>query len=124
MSVPAWGDPILWGVITWYTALAGAALYCGGEYDPGEAWIALPIEAYTSGAVQCGDLFAVWSDGELVYLPARDAGPFGPYCVRRDGACEDIVADLPRHVYPGEGLSAPAYIVHAQPYRDRMELER
>lgn len=124
MTVPLWGDPILWGVITWYAVATGAPLYCGGTVDPGEAWLALPVEAYASGEVACGDLFAVWSEGELMFLPARDAGPFGPYCVMDEGQCVDILADLPRHVFPGQGLSAPAYLVHAQPYRDRMEAER
>jgi len=112
------------GVITWYIAAAGSPLYCGGEYDPGASWLAVPVEHYQSGEITCGDLFALWTEGELLYLPARDAGPFGAYCVRDGEACVDIVADLPRHVYAGPGLSQPAYIVNSQPARDRLREER
>ena len=112
------------GVITWYLAVTGSPLYCGGEYDPAERWLAVPIEQYQSGEVQCGDLFALWTEEGLRYLPALDAGAFGAYCVRDGPACHDIVADLPRHVFPGPGLSRPAYIVNSQPARDALEGER
>jgi len=114
----------LWGVVTWYVASIGAPLYCGGTYQTGEAWLALPVEAYESGEARCGDLFAVWTDGELVYLPARDAGPFGRYCVEAGGQCLDILADLPRHAFPGRRLSRRAYVVNSQPLRERLEMER
>ena len=117
-------NQLAFGVLTWYVAVTGSPLYCGGEYDPGEAWLAVPVEAYENGEVQCGDRFAVWTDGHLRYLPALDAGAFGPYCVHDGPACHDIVADLPRHIYAGTGLSRPAYIVNSQPARDRLERER
>lgn len=113
-----------YGMITWYIAATGTALFCGGEYSAREAWLAVPVEAYQSGEVQCGDLFAVWSGGELRYLPARDAGPFGAFCVMDGADCHAIVADLPRHVYDYGGLSAPAYVVNSRPARDRMGEER
>ena len=114
----------LWGVVTWYVAATGAPLYCGGTYQTGESWLALPVEAYERGEVQCGDVFAVWTDGKLLYLPARDAGPFGPYCVEAGGQCLDILADLPRHAFPGRRLSRRPYIMNSQPLRERLEMER
>jgi hypothetical protein len=112
------------GCITWYLAITGSPLYCGGTYDSGDAWLAVPVEHYQSGQVHCGDLVALHTGDGLLYLPARDAGAFGPYCVRDGPACHDIVADLPRHTFPGPGLSRPAYIVNSQPARDRLEVER
>jgi len=112
------------GVVTWYLAATGSPLYCGGEYGVGGAWLAVPVEQYRSGEVRCGDLFAVWADGDLRYLPALDAGPFGAYCVMDGEDCHPIVADLPRHVYAGPGLSQPAYIINSQPARDRLGKER
>jgi len=112
----------LYGVITWY--MATGPLFCGGSYDPGEAWLAMPVEAYESGEVQCGDLFAVWADGQLRYLPALDAGAFGPFCVMDGGSCVDIVADLPRHVFPGKRLSRRGYVVNSELARERLERER
>ena len=108
-----------WGVITWYVALVGAALFCGGTYDLDDAWLALPVEEFTTaGRAQCGDVYAVWMGGELLYLPARDAGGFGSYCVQDGDTCLDIVADIPQHVFPGPGLSIPGYIINSEQFRD------
>jgi len=114
----------IYGALTWYVATVGAPLYCGGAYDPAEAWLAVPVEHYESGEVECGDVFAVWVDGHLRYLPALDAGAFGPYCVVDAGKCVDIVADLPRHVFLGKRLSKRGYVVNTEPARERMERER
>ena len=115
---------VAFGVLTWYLAATGSPLYCGGEYSAHDAWLAVPVEHYQSGQVACGDLFAVWADGDLRYLPALDAGPFGAFCVEDGDTCHPIVADLPRHVYDGPGLSMPAYVVNSQPGRDRLEEEQ
>lgn len=114
----------LHGTITWYVAAIGTVLFCGGTYDPAEAWLAMPVEAYESGEVRCGDMFAVWTDGYLRYLPALDAGPFGAYCVMDGEECVPIVADLPRHVFPSKGLSRRAYVVNSERLRKRLEVER
>jgi len=113
---------LLIGVVTWYSAATGDPLYCGGEYTSSQQWLALPVEMYQGGETQCGDMFAIWQDGNLMYLPALDAGGFGPYCVRdEEGECHDIIADLPRHVYPtGEGRSFRGYIINSQRAREEM----
>jgi len=113
---------IAWGYITWYTATVGTPLYCGGTYDPGSAWLALPVEEYNHA--KCGDLFAVWVDGELMYLPALDAGTFGDNCVRRRDGCHPIPADLPRHLFHWRWRSVRGYVINSQPARDRLEMER
>lgn len=115
---------VVHGVVTLYVAAVGMPLFCGAEYDTATPWLALPIERYENGEVACGDLFAVWSDGQLLWLPALDAGPFGAYCVRDGDRCPAIVADLPEHVFAWPGLSRQAYLVYAQPVRDMMERER
>lgn len=114
----------LWGVITFYSAQEGDLLYCGGVYEQDGRWLALPVEAYQSGLVTCGDVFAVWSGGKILYLSARDAGGFGPYCVMNGEECVDIVADLPKHLFCWQGLSRAGYVVNSQPYRNRLEWER
>jgi len=115
---------IYYGCITWYVAAIGTPLFCGGSYNPAAAWLALPVEVYESGEVRCGDIFAVWSDGQLHYLPARDAGPFALNCVVDGSECVPIVADLPRHVFGGKRLSRRGYVVNTMPLRERMERER
>lgn len=114
----------LWGVLTFYSAQEGDLLYCGGAYEQSGRWLALPVEAYQSGLAACGDMFAVWSEGMILYLPARDAGGFGPYCVMDGGECVDIVADLPEHSFPWQGLSRAGYVVNSQPYRGWLGQER
>ena len=98
-------------VVTMYIGIVNAPLYCGGTYDLGDAWLALPVEEYLSGRARCGDEFAVYTEGELMILPARDAGLFGDHCVMQtDGSCADIVADLPRHIFQWRGTSHTARV--------------
>ena len=112
------------GYITWYVAAIGTPLFCGGVYDPSAAWLALPVEEYLSGRARCGDLYAVWVDGDLAFLPALDAGGFGDHCVLRADGCHDIPADLPQHLFRWCWRSRRGYVINSEPYRARLEIER
>ena len=111
-------------IITMYAApFIGQPLYCSMPdnplyYSPSTPpWIALPVEDYQSGKVQCGDLMYIrfkLSDGSTSTLMARalDAGPFASYCVRQlDGSCPSIAADVPVYWWPVEGISAWAEVI-------------
>jgi hypothetical protein len=105
-------------VATWYIALAGAPLFCGGVYDTEAIWIALPVEEYEI-TWSCGDLIAIGFVGEDGYITwllvrVRDTGPFGKHCVvQMDGSCVSIGADIPWHLWPIEGvLSAPVVVIN------------
>lgn len=99
-------------VATWYAGVyVGRDLYCGGVYaETTDPWIALPIQDKTW---QCGDLAVLEfigetaADHEVLLARVMDTGPFGNNCVIRDGDCVPIVADMPRHLWPVDGLSAP-----------------
>lgn len=93
-------------VATWYVAVVGSALFCGGTYDPAEVWIALPFGEYGQ-TWQCGDLVVLWFPGEtaaegiLLTVRVRDTGPFGANCVMQvDGSCIRIGVDIPRQAFP------------------------
>jgi len=105
-------------VATWYVAASGAPLYCSTPdaplaYDIGAApWVALPVREY-GDAWQCGDLiYLSWLDGNALMARAYDAGPFGAHCVETGGACLPIAVDVPRHLWPVDGLSAPVRVVN------------
>ena len=78
-------------------------------------WVALPVEDYQSGAVQCGDLIHLrFENGATLTARAYDAGPFSRYCVEQpDGSCPSIDLDVPNLHWPaGEDLSAPVEYVN------------
>jgi len=99
---------------TVYAGRIGQPLYCSTPdapryYDTAYSpWLALPIEHYQDGRVQCGDLLYLrFPDGSTLMARAYDAGPFASYCVRQaDGSCPSIGLDVPEHLWPVEDLSA------------------
>jgi len=99
--------------MTMYTGPVGAPLYCSTPSNPltyspfTTPFIALPAKLYQSGAVECGDLYLLrFADGTTITARAYDAGPLSLYCVMQpDGTCPPIYADVPRHLWPVEGIS-------------------
>ena len=96
-----------------YLGPVGAPLYCDTPLNPlafspdTTPFIALPVEFYLDGSVQCGDPFVLtFADGTILVARAYDAGPFSRYCVLQpDGSCPSIAADVPAHLWPVEGIS-------------------
>lgn len=92
----------------------GMPLYCSTPQNPlffddtTPSWLALPVEDYVSGAVECGDPYEITfhlPDGttQTKVLLALDAGPFSKYCVRQaDGSCPHIAVDVPLPFWPVE----------------------
>lgn len=104
---------LLVGVATYYPAerYAGQPLYCNYQderlvYDESlEPWIAVDVELYRSGRVQCGDLFLLaFSDGRTMTARAWDAGTFDGYYVITWPELP-IVVDLPEHLRPPGGAA-------------------
>jgi hypothetical protein len=104
-------------VATWYAGVyVGQPLYCGGVYaETTEPWVALPIQ---DKSWQCGDLGILFFEGktaadhELLMVRVLDTGPFGDNCVMYGDKCLPIVADVPRHLWPVGGLSAPVRLTN------------
>ena len=104
---------LLSGVATIYAdPYIGQPLYCdrgqGWIYDANaEPWIALDVNEFTSGRVQCDDTFLIiFANGETLIAQARDAGYLYPYYVEQWQ--QPIVFDIPAHLAPFPGLSMPA----------------
>jgi len=98
-------DLVLRGLATYYPAdqFAGRPLYCHYQdprlvYDESlPDWIAVDVSLYTSGQVQCGDLFRLtFEDGRILHAFAWDAGDFSGY---------PVVVDLPEHLRPPQGIA-------------------
>jgi len=106
---------VIVGVATWYAGVyVGQPRICGGTYDATAGpWVALPAREFGQ-SWQCGDLVALWfvDEQQVVMARALDAGPFGAHCVVIDGQCVDIVVDVPRHLWPVDGLSAQVQVVN------------
>ena len=101
-------------VATWYIALVVAPLFCGGVYDTAQIWVSLLFEEWGE-TWQCGDLIYIsFGQGDAILVRVRDTGPFGDRCVLQvDGTCAKIVADIPWHVWPIEGVrSASVRVVN------------
>ncbi len=99
-------------VATWYAGpYIGQPLYCGGVYaETTEPWVALPIQ---DQSWQCGDLvYLSFGNGDALMARALDAGPFGDNCVIMDDSCVPIVVDVPKHLAPFVGLSAPVRLTN------------
>jgi hypothetical protein len=94
----------------------GRPLYCD-QYDgvehvfawQAEAWVAVEVGLYESGAVRCGDwIMVAFQDGPVLKARALDAGYLARYCVEQWGCEKPIVADVPVYFWPyGEDLSRP-----------------
>ena len=85
------------GITFYYGEFEGRPLYCGGTYDEETGpWLAVTVEWYESGLVECGDRFLIlFSDGTQMVARARDAGHLSSYTVWDTGL--PIIADLPRY---------------------------
>jgi hypothetical protein len=98
---------------TMYAGSPGAALYCSTPTEPlifsaeTTPFLALPVEHYLDGSVQCGDLMYLrFPNGSTLLARALDAGPFASYCVMQpDGSCPNIGMDVPAHLWSVEGIS-------------------
>lgn len=110
---------ILIGVATVYGAFyAGQPLYCDdglGEpliYSESTVpWVAVDVGEYESGRIRCGDeLWLRFGDGSELRALALDAGYLAGYYVEQWGS--PIVVDIPEHLAPFPGLSAPVQVVN------------
>jgi hypothetical protein len=105
---------------TMYTGPTGAALYCSISSDSyvystdTTSFLALPVESYLDGSVQCGDLMYIrFPNGSTLLARALDAGPFASYCVvQPDGTCPSIGMDVPSHLWPVGGISGWVEVVN------------
>jgi len=96
-----------------YAGALGAPLFCDTPAQPltysphTTPFIAVPVKDIKSGKVVCGDFYLLrFSDGTTITARAYDAGPLSLYCVMQpDGTCPPIYADVPRHLWPVEGIS-------------------
>jgi len=77
------------------------------EADP---WVALNVSGYGTDW-ECGDwVLVLFDSGESLLARAMDAGPFDGYYVEQWGADRPIVVDVPLHLFPDPGISAPAKV--------------
>lgn len=102
------------GVATVYTGPVGNPLYCDRwdtEWMYDEAmmpWVALDVNLYRMGAVECGDpVRLTFEDGRELQARALDAGRFRGHYVEQWGGHRPIVVDVPAHLAPFPGWSAP-----------------
>ena len=105
------------GVATVYTGPVGNPLYCDRwdtEWMYDEAarpWVALDVSLYRSGLVACGSpVRLVFEDGRVLQARALDAGLFRGHYVEQWGADLPIVVDVPAHLAPFAGWSAPVRV--------------
>jgi hypothetical protein len=123
---------VLTGVVTIYQEpYVGRPLYCSSPAEPRyydvnspAAWIALDAAYYESGRARCGDQVlvtgAVDGSGWAVIVQALDAGPLSAYYIEQ-WPDKPIVADLPAHLAPFSGLSAPARLINLSELRRQMQ---
>lgn len=114
------------GIATRYDADAheGNPLRCAGVYDTTHEWVAADVD---NGPFSCFDWLTICAEGQCKTLQVLDSGPLSKFCVMgEDGACRDILIDVPEHVASGwfPGLSTPVRVVNATAVRARWELER
>jgi hypothetical protein len=96
-------------VITAYTAVLTAVLFCGGTYgEPAEPFLALPVDGFGT-EWQCGDLVYVSGDWGAGFYRALDAGPLSDYYIA-DWPDLRIAADVPQRFARFRGLSARARV--------------
>ena len=108
---------VLVGVATMYTGPTGAPSYCDRwdtEYAYSEEmapWVALDVGLYESGVVACGaSVRLVFEDGQTLRARALDAGYLARHYVEEWGRERPIVADVPAHLAPFGGWSAPVRV--------------
>lgn len=109
---------ILIGVATVYGAWhSGQPLYCDGAgvdliYSESTVpWVAVDVREYESGRIRCGDeLWLRFGNGAELRALALDAGYLRGYYVEQWDA--PIVVDVPMHLAPFPGLSAPVRVVN------------
>ena len=95
----------------------GQPLYCdrgdGLIYDQDTTpWVALDITEYQSGRAQCGDqILVTFADGATLRAQALDAGPLYPYYIAETNL--PIAVDIPAHLFPQPGISAPVTVINA-----------
>jgi hypothetical protein len=130
---------VLTGVVTIYQEpYVGRPLYCSSPAEPRyydvnspAAWIALDAAYYESGRARCGDQILVTAtddgSGWAVIAQALDAGPLSAYYIEQwPGTSQHlerqpIVADLPAHLAPFSGLSAPARLLNLSELRRQVQ---
>jgi hypothetical protein len=100
------------GIATWYSAPLGSPLYCDTwdtvlAYDPLAEWIAVDVNEYRTGHVQCGDLLLLRTPYGTVMARAVDAGPLHRFHLT-DHPDLAIIADVPMHLKPFPGRSSLA----------------
>lgn len=111
---------VIVGVATVYAgSYVDGPLYCARpghqmRYDlDALPWVAVDVREYESGRIWCGDeLWLRFEDGTELQALALDAGPFEGYYVEEWGADRAIVVDVPAHLAPFPGLSAPVTMVN------------
>ena len=100
-------------------------LYCG-EFvsDQTEPWFALPVSEHGI-TWECGDRICVDADGARHCGWAKDAGPFGRFCVLQlDGTCPRIAVDVPEAWAWFEGLSTTGQVWNVSAVRREWEQYR
>lgn len=103
---------VLVGVATAYAGpYVGQERFCGGLYElDADPWVALNVSGH-GDYWECGKWVLVEFDtGETLYARAMDAGPFDGYYVEQWGKDRPIVMDVPLHLFPVPGISAPAKV--------------
>jgi len=111
---------VIVGIATVYAGpYVGGPLYCARpghqvRYDQSTTpWVAVDVREYESGRIRCGDeLWLRFEDGSELQALALDAGPFQGYYVAEWGEERGIVVDVPAHLAPFPGLSAPVAMVN------------
>ena len=88
------------GPATWYAGqFVGRPLYCDTRHNDLSyriegmpPWVALPVELYKQGDVECGDWLRIeFEDGSVLAAKALDAGPLSGY---------GVAVDVPKHLHP------------------------
>lgn len=110
---------VLVGVATVYGGpYVGQPLYCDGVGEDlvysemTTPWVAVDVREFEMGRILCGDeLWLRFEDGSELRALALDAGPFEGYYVEQWGR-QPIVVDVPVHLAPFAGLSAPVRVVN------------
>lgn len=104
-------------IATYYTyeEFGGNPLYCSRPNDPlyyeldTTPWVAVNVRLYQTGVVRCGDpVLLVFKNGEELLAKTLDAGPFDGYYVK--DYPELPIIDIPQHLVPFVGMSAPAMV--------------
>lgn len=129
----------------------GRPLYCSAAAEPRYydvnspvTWVALDVHQFMDGRAQCGDQILVTAaprprgedgapfrdanqPGWAVIAQALDAGPLSAYYIEDwPGTSQHlerrpIIVDIPAHLAPFPGLSAPARLLNLSELRRQMQ---